>query len=163
MSVLLLCDVPMGKGASGGRWRLCRCSRVLCSTSEWRDVRGGGFIFTSYSDTQFPVSARPELSKTERREGDEDKENVRHKEKGRKIVFNNKSNQIVTCAEYIRCRPYRELLTSKPLTNSAVQEIELSKTFNKCVLKHASLLVSSILYLFFILPFFVVVVMFCVW
>lgn len=35
-------------------------------------MRGGGFIFTSYSDTQFPVSTRPELSKTERREGDEE-------------------------------------------------------------------------------------------
>ena len=38
-----------------------------------------------------------------------------------------KSNQIlfVTCAEYNRCsRPYREILTYKPLTNNAVQEVE---------------------------------------
>ena len=33
-------------------------------------------------------------------------------------------NQIkcyVTCAEYNRCKPYREMLTYKPLTNNAVQ------------------------------------------
>ena len=38
--------------------------------------------------------------------------------------LNAKSNQIlfVTCAEYNRCRPYRETLTYKPLTNNAVQE-----------------------------------------
>lgn len=59
-------------------------------------------------------------------------------------------------------RPYREMLTSKPVTNSAVQEIELGKTLNKSVLKRVSVLVSSILYSVFILPFFVVVVMFCV-
>jgi hypothetical protein len=28
----------------------------------------------------------------------------------------------VTCAEYNKCRPYHEMLTYKPLTNSAVQE-----------------------------------------
>jgi hypothetical protein len=33
----------------------------------------------------------------------------------------------VTCAEYNRCRAYREMLTYKPLTNNAVQEIELRK------------------------------------
>lgn len=59
-------------------------------------------------------------------------------------------------------RPYREMLTSKPVTNSAVQEIELGKTLNKSVLKRVSVLVSSILYSVFILPFFFVVVMFCV-
>jgi hypothetical protein len=31
----------------------------------------------------------------------------------------------VTCTEYNRCRPYREMLTYKPLTNNAAQEIEL--------------------------------------
>ncbi|CDQ78334.1 unnamed protein product [Oncorhynchus mykiss] len=40
-----------------------------------------------------------------------------------------KSNQMlfVTCVEYNRCRPYREMLTYKPLTNNAVQEMELRK------------------------------------
>jgi hypothetical protein len=35
-----------------------------------------------------------------------------------------KSNQtlFVTCAEYNKCRLYSEMLTYKPLTNSAVQE-----------------------------------------
>jgi hypothetical protein len=39
------------------------------------------------------------------------------------------SNQMlfVTCTEYNRCRAYREMLTYKPLTNNAVQEIELRK------------------------------------
>ena len=33
----------------------------------------------------------------------------------------------VTCAEYNRCRLDREMLTYKPLTNNAVQDIELRK------------------------------------
>ena len=33
-----------------------------------------------------------------------------------------KSNQTLSHAEYNKCRPYREMLTYKPLTNSAVQE-----------------------------------------
>ena len=33
----------------------------------------------------------------------------------------------ITCTEYNRCGPYREMLTDKPLTNNAVQEIELRK------------------------------------
>ena len=33
----------------------------------------------------------------------------------------------VTCAEYNSCRPYRKMLTDKPLTNKAVQEIEFGK------------------------------------
>ena len=43
------------------------------------------------------------------------------------------SNQI-TCAEY-KCRPYREMLTYKPLTNTAVQEELIKYLPNKQKLK----------------------------
>jgi hypothetical protein len=44
-------------------------------------------------------------------------------------ILSAKSNQnyvFVTCAEYNKYRPYLEMLTCKPLTNSVVQE-ELRK------------------------------------
>ena len=42
------------------------------------------------------------------------------------LSYQIKANQnvFVTCAEYNKCRLYCEMLTYKPLTNSAVQEEE---------------------------------------
>jgi hypothetical protein len=43
-----------------------------------------------------------------------------------------KSNNIlfVTCAEYNRCRPYREMVTYNPLTNNAVLRKIIVKKIN---------------------------------
>uniref|UniRef100_A0A4W5KLT8 Uncharacterized protein n=1 Tax=Hucho hucho TaxID=62062 RepID=A0A4W5KLT8_9TELE len=40
------------------------------------------------------------------------------------LLFKSSQTLFATCAEYNKCRLYREMLTDKPLTNSSVQEDE---------------------------------------